>query len=98
MVESVASAAAGARTVVPGKKAVDTDSPLYKACVDFESLFIKQMLDVMRKTVQKSGLLEGGIGQDIYEDMLYEQYAKKMAETSQFGIARTIYDQFSSKA
>jgi flagellar protein FlgJ len=78
--------------------AVDRSSELYKACVDFESLFIKQMLDVMRKTVNKEdGLLNGGMSQDIWEGMLYDEYAKKMAENAQFGIADTIYRQVSSK-
>ena len=62
-----------------------------------KSLFIKQMLDVMRKTVKKEGLLGGGMSEEIFTDMLYDEYAKKMAETAQFGLAQTIYDQVSSK-
>ena len=75
------------------KKPVDRqNSELYKACQDFEALFIKQMLDVMRKTVHKEDdMLGGGMGQDIYEDMLYDEYAKKMAATAQFGLADMIY-------
>jgi flagellar protein FlgJ len=79
------------------RKPVDKSSELYKACVDFESLFIKQMLDVMRKTVKKEGLLGGGMSEEIFTDMLYDEYSKKMAETAQFGLAQTIYDQVSSK-
>jgi flagellar protein FlgJ len=70
---------------------VDKASDLYKACVDFEAIFIKQMLNVMRKTVQKEGLLDGGLSEDIFEDMLYDEYAKKMAQTAQFGLAETMY-------
>ncbi len=40
------------------------------------------MLNVMRKTVEKEGLLDGGMSEDIFEDMLYDEYAKKMAETA----------------
>jgi flagellar protein FlgJ len=98
MVESIQTAAASAQRSIQARKPIDTNSELYKACIDFESLFIKQMLDVMRKTVQKTGLIEGGLSEDIFEDMLYDEYAKKMAETAQFGLARTIYDQVSSKA
>ncbi len=79
------------------RKPVDKTSELYKACVDFESLFIKQMLDVMRKTVKKEGLMDGGMSEEIFTDMLYDEYSKKMAETSQFGLARMIYEQVSSK-
>jgi flagellar protein FlgJ len=70
---------------------VDTSSELYKACLDFEAIFIKQMLNVMRKTVPKEGLLNGGLSEDIFEDMLYDEYATKMAKTAQFGLAKTMY-------
>jgi flagellar protein FlgJ len=77
---------------------IDRNSELFKASQDFEALFIKQMLDVMRKTIHKEDdLLNGGLGQDVYEDMLYDQYAKKMASTAQFGLADMIYRQLSSK-
>jgi flagellar protein FlgJ len=80
------------------KPAIDRNSDLYKASEDFEALFIKQMLDVMRKTIHKEDdLLGGGLGQDVYEDMLYNEYAKKMASTAQFGLADMIYKQLSSK-
>ena len=80
------------------KPAIDRNSELYHASQDFEALFIKQMLDVMRKTIHKENdLLGGGIGQDVYEDMLYNEYAKKMAATAQFGLADIIYKQVSSK-
>jgi len=76
---------------------VDKSSELYKACLDFESIFIKQMLNVMRKSVQKQGLLDGGLSEDIFEDMLYDEYAKKMAETAQFGLAETMYLQINHR-
>jgi peptidoglycan hydrolase FlgJ len=86
---------AASRTVRPR---IDRTSELYKASQDFEALFIKQMLDVMRKTIHKEDdLLAGGLGQDVYEDMLYGEYAKKMATTAQFGLADMIYRQLSSK-
>jgi flagellar protein FlgJ len=68
------------------------------SCQDFEALFIKQMLDAMRKTVNKADdMLNGGMSQDIFEGMLYDEYAKKMAETAQFGLSDMIYRQVSSK-
>lgn len=82
----------------PKKQAIDKNSELYKACQDFEALFIKQMLDVMRKTVHKGDdLLNAGMGQDIFEGMLYDEYAKKMSQTAQFGLSDMIYRQISSK-
>jgi flagellar protein FlgJ len=73
------------------RPSVDKSSELYKACLDFEAIFIKQMLNVMRKSVHKEGLLDGGLSEDIFEDMLYDEYAQKMAQTAQFGLAETMY-------
>lgn len=78
--------------------AVDRSSKLYKVSLEFEAIFIKQMLSVMRQTVDKSGLIEGGMAEEIFEDMLYDEYAKKMAESRQLGIADIIYRQLSPGA
>jgi peptidoglycan hydrolase FlgJ len=76
------------------KQTIDKSSDLYKACVDFEALFIKQMLDSMRKTINKEdGLFGTSTGQKYYEDMQYDQYSQSIASTGQFGIADTIYKQ-----
>ena len=72
---------------------VDKTSKLYKVSQEFEAIFIKQMLNVMRKSVSKTGLLDGGMAEEIFEDMLYDEYAKKMAVTGSFGIADMIYGQ-----
>ena len=69
------------------------DKKLFEACQDFEAIFIKQMLDVMRKTVHKTGLLDGGAAEEIFEDMLYDEYAAEMARTARFGLAETMYGQ-----
>jgi flagellar protein FlgJ len=81
----------------PASQNVDRSSKLYEACVDFEALFVKQMLSAMRKSVQKTGLLDGGMAQDIFEDMLYDEYAKSMARNAGFGLADTVYLQLTSQ-
>jgi peptidoglycan hydrolase FlgJ len=78
-----------------GQNAND-DARLRQATRDFEALLIKQMLDSMRKTVRKSGLIDGGFAESVYEDMLYDEYAQKMAATSRFGLADMLYNQMSS--
>jgi Rod binding domain-containing protein len=93
---AVERAAEAARRLGPG--AVDKGSPLYKVCLEFEAIFIKQMLNSMRKTVEKSGLLDGGLAEDFFEDMLYDEYAKKMASTANFGLAAMIYGQLQPSA
>jgi peptidoglycan hydrolase FlgJ len=74
---------------------VKKDEKLYKVCVEFESLFIKQMLDAMRKSVEKSDFLHGGMAEDIFEDMLYDEYSMLMAKNSGFGLSDMVYRQLS---
>jgi flagellar protein FlgJ len=77
---------------------IDRDSPLFKVCQEFEAIFIKQMLNSMRRTVEKSGLLEVGLAEEFFEDMLYDEYAKKMAANANFGLAAMIYSQLQPSA
>ena len=81
-----------------GKEKTDgEDARLRQACSDFQAIFIKQMLDTMRKTVHKDGLLQGGQAEEIFEDMLYDEYAKKMSETAGLGLDDMIYKQLSTR-
>lgn len=74
---------------------IDKDSNLFQACQDFEAIFLKQMLNVMRKTVNKGELLNGGFAEDVFEDMLYDEYAKKMVKHSGFGLSEMLYRELS---
>jgi Rod binding domain-containing protein len=85
--------AARATGPVVGRSQIDKSSKLYKVSREFEAIFIKQMLNVMRKSINKTGLLDGGMAEEIFEDMLYDEYAQKMAESGSFGIADMIYSQ-----
>lgn len=71
------------------------DKKLKETCKEFESIFIKQMLNSMKSTVKKTGLVKESMGEKLFDDMLYDEYAKKMANTSQFGIADMMYKQLS---
>ena len=55
------------------------------------------MLDSMRKTINHSGLLKKGMGEDIFEDMLYDNYAKKMAKAGDFGLKEVLYKELSNQ-
>lgn len=71
------------------------DNKLYAATVNFEAIFVNQMLDSMRQTVGHSGLLGGGIARNIYNDMLYQQYSVMLAKNAHFGLARLLYNELS---
>jgi flagellar protein FlgJ len=70
---------------------------LKEACRDFEAIFLKQMLSAMKKTVDKSELINGGMAEDIFEDMLYDEYSKIMSKTGSFGLADLMFRQLDQK-
>jgi Rod binding domain-containing protein len=73
-------------------KKVDRASPLYAQCREFESIFVNMMLKEMRASVDKSdSLIDGGYAEDIFEDMLYENYASEIVKASSFGLADQVY-------
>ncbi len=73
--------------------------PLREVAQEFEALFIQQMFDAMRNTIDREdSLFYGGFAEEVFEDMLYEQYALTMARTANTGIADMIYDQFSGRS
>lgn len=69
---------------------------LFRVAQDFQGLFVKQMLSAMRKNLDReSDPLYGGMRQQIFEDMLYDEYAKAMSKTGGFDLADQIYRQMS---
>ncbi|GIX41037.1 MAG: hypothetical protein KatS3mg129_0770 [Leptospiraceae bacterium] len=65
---------------------------LYEVSLEFQSLFIKMMLNSMRKTLNKENdLLYGGRVQEIFEDMLYDEYAKIYSKNADLPLAKEIY-------
>ena len=75
------------------KNKIDKTSKLYQVCLEFETILVKNLLDSMRKTVQKSGLVDNGFAGKMYEDMLYDEYAKDFTKNANFGLAEQAYRQ-----
>lgn len=77
-----------------GKKAevtVDKSSKLYEQCEALEEFLLKNLINGMRKTVQKSNLIDTGFAGEMYEDMLYDEYTKEFAKNSKMGFAEMAY-------
>ncbi len=93
-VPSGASQVQGSGARVADASHVDKKSKLFEQCQEFESIFVKMMLKEMRNSVDKSdSLLSGGWAEDIYSDMLDDQYSKTMAKSAGFGLADQLYKQ-----
>ena len=72
---------------------------LRSACHDFEAVILKQMLDAMRKSVPKSGLLNGnGYADKMYQSMRDDELAKEMARGKGMGLGEVLYKQLSGQA
>jgi flagellar protein FlgJ len=71
------------------------DPSLKSACEGMEALFIQHMLTEMRKTVPKSGLLDGGRGEEIYTSMMDGELAKQMASGRGLGLSSVLLEQLS---
>ena len=67
------------------------EGKLKKACADFESIFISQMLKVMRQTIPKSGFLDGGSQQNTYLSLFDEELSKSFAKKGGIGLGKMLY-------
>jgi len=77
----------------PMEAPIDKEDELFKLCLELETFIVKNMLTGMRNTVQKSGLVDDSYAGKIYEDMLYDEYAKDMTKNAGFGLAEQAYRQ-----
>jgi len=82
------------REIIPGTKS-PVHKKLWETCIEVESLFVAKMFKEMRNTVQKSDWHNGGFAEEIFEDMLYDEYALQLSKNSSIGMAKLVYDEMS---
>lgn len=78
------------------QKAQDTkdDAKLKATCKDMEAMFLNMMMTNMRKTVQKSKLVDSS-KEEIMTSMLDAETTKNMASAGGMGLADMLYRQLS---
>ena len=91
--------AAATRTKKGEKPVIDRTSALYEQSMELENYMVKMMLSSARKTIQKSDLLgkENSYARDMYEDMLYDNYAEALTKNASLGLADQIYIELSGQ-
>lgn len=70
---------------------------LWDTCLEAESLFVNKMLKEMRKSVDKGEWLHGGFAEEIFEDMLYDEYSLQVSKNSNLGMAKMLYNELSRR-
>ena len=76
---------------------IDKNDRLYELCLELETFLVKNLLSSMRSTVQKSGLVDDSFAGKMYEDMLWEKYAKDFTRNASFGLAEQAYRQLTGQ-
>lgn len=64
-----------------------------KVAQGFESIFVNQLISEMRKSVPQGGMVPQSHAEKVYRSMLDNEYAAKLSETDQLGVARMVYEQ-----
>jgi flagellar protein FlgJ len=77
--------------------AIDKTDKLYEQCLELEIFMVKTLIGSMRNTIQKSGLIDEGFAGKMYEDMLYDEYAREFTKNANFGLAEMAYLELSNK-
>jgi len=74
------------------KKAHDLEA-LRQSTREFEALYINEMFKAMRKTIPEGGLIEKGMGQDIYQEMIDMERARNASEGKGIGLGDAMFEQ-----
>lgn len=66
---------------------------LKKISKDFEGVFLNQMVSAMRKTAPRNGYIKESYGEQVFQGMLDQEYANKIADSEELGLSKLIYEQ-----
>ena len=82
------------------KSAQSEEEQIREAAQEFESVFLFQMLKQVRNSIHKDeeGMMNGGMGEEMFTGLLDEEYAKVMAKTNSSGLSEMIYQQMARTA
>ncbi|MFM2129366.1 MAG: hypothetical protein RL477_912 [Pseudomonadota bacterium] len=87
-----------ARVSAEGRAASGAATPeaAMQTAREFESLFLTQFAQVMFSGVKSDGPFGGGPAEDIFKNLLAEEYGKTLARSGGIGIADSVYRQILS--
>ncbi len=68
---------------------------LKKACLELESVFWNQLLKAMRNTIQHGGFIGKGPGEELFMELLDQEYSAMIPSAQKNGLAEQLYRQLS---
>jgi len=68
------------------------DTAIQKTCQQFEAFFIYYLLKVMRQSIPKTNIIDGGRGEEIYQSLMDQEMANKLASSGGIGLAGLLLD------
>lgn len=80
------------------QSAHESKTDLQTVAQSFEAMLFGIMIKSMKETVHQSALLGKGLGEDLYVDMLYTEYATQGVGRFNTGIAEALYRQIGTTA
>jgi Rod binding domain-containing protein len=83
-----------AAAVAPAQPLGATHPPAdkaHQAAVDFETVFLSQMLETLSSGLKTDGPFGGGAGEGVFRSMLNQEYAKSITKAGGLGIADSVY-------
>lgn len=92
------SANADKATLMQMRNRPDSDQALRMAANEFAGVFLGQMYKVMASTVQRSDMFGGGPGENIFREMLNQEYARNAAYGDAYGLGEMIYKSMKVRA
>jgi len=67
------------------------DKELFEAALELEGILVQNLIRGMRNTVQRTNLIETGFAGEVFEDMLFDEYARIVTRNAGFGFAEMVY-------
>ncbi len=90
-------AASAAQAAADPQARAREQAKLRQACQLFEAQFLKMLWKEMRKTVPKSGLIDGGQAEQMFTDLLDQSVADQSVKGHSMGIAAMLEKQLSQE-
>jgi flagellar protein FlgJ len=80
--------ASGPANLSPGE-----DARLRRAAAQMEGVFFNQMLQALRETVPRDGVLDGGAGEEMFTSLMDEKIAESASAKQEHGLGAVLYRQ-----